>query len=83
MQGSRPGICLFFLCRVFHLLWALHLGLLLLVPKLLGEWGLADQLRSAMKLQPAWLQRLTGLLMSPLLDLCSMASVPAVWLPQV
>ncbi len=69
--------------RVFHLLWALQLGGLLLVPKLLHEWGLADRLRSSMKLQPAWLHRLTGLLMSPLLDLCSMAGMPAVWMPQV
>ena len=53
------------------------------MPKLLHEWGLADRLHSAMKLQPAWLQRLTALLMSPLLDLCSMAGMPAVWLPQV
>lgn len=69
--------------RVFHLLWAVHLGLLLLAPKLLQEWGLADRLRSAMKLQPAGLQRLTALLVAPLLDLCSMAGAPAVWLPQV
>ena len=77
--GSHPPA----VCRVFHLLWAVHLGLLLLVPKLLQEWGLADRLRSAMKLQPAGLQRLTALLMAPLLNLCSMTRTPAVWLPQV
>ncbi len=69
--------------RIFHLLWAFHLGLLLIVPKLLNELGLADQLRLAMKMQPAALQRLTGLMLAPLLDLCSMAALPSVWLPQV
>jgi hypothetical protein len=69
--------------RVFHLLWALHLGLLLIVPKLLHEWGVPDLLHSVSKLQLPALQKLTGLLAAPILDLCSMASVPSIWLPQV
>ena len=68
---------------MFHLLWALHLGLLLIVPKLLFEWGMPEQLHSVMKLQPPALRKLTGLLAAPVLDLCSMASVPSIWLPQV
>lgn len=36
-----------------------------------------------MKLQPPAQRKLTGLLAAPVLDLCSMASVPSIWLPQV
>ena len=69
--------------RGFHLLWVAHLGLLLLAPKLLQERGFPEALHSWKKQQPAAVQGLSGLLMSPVLDLCSMAAVPSVWLPQV
>lgn len=69
--------------RGFHLLWAVHLGLLLLAPKLLQERGFPEALHSWRKQQPAVVQRPTELLMSPVLDLCSLAAVPSVWLPQV
>ena len=69
--------------RAFHLLWAVHLGLLLLAPKLLQERGFPESFHSWRKQQPAAAQGLTGLLMSPVLDLCSLAAVPSVWLPQV
>ena len=69
--------------RGFHLLWAVHLGLLLLAPKLLQEQKFPEGFHSWRKQQPAAVQRLTGLLVSPVLDLCSLAAVPSVWLPQV
>ena len=69
--------------RGFHLLWALHLGLLLLAPKLLQERGFPETFHYWRKQQPAAVQGLTGLLMLPILDLCSLAAVPSVWLPQV
>ena len=69
--------------RGFHLLWVVHLGLLLLGPKLLQEQGFPEAFHSWKKQQPAAVRRLTGLLMSPVLDLCSLAGVSSVWLPQV
>lgn len=84
LQGSIKRLQSHLLCRVFHLLWALHLGLMLLLPKLLHEWELDDRLRQAIEEQPiAAVEWLLKLLMSPLLNLCSMASMPSVWLPQV
>ena len=69
--------------RGFHLLWGVHLAGLLLAPKLLQEHGFLESFYSWRKQQPAALQGLTGLLLSPVLDLCSLAAVPSVWLPQV
>ena len=69
--------------RGFHLLWVAHLGGLLLAPKLLQERGFPEAFHSWRKQQPAAVRRLTELAMSPILDLCGLAAVPSVWLPQV
>ena len=69
---------------MFYGLWAVHLGGLLLLPKVLQGWQLSQRLRkAASQCQNRLVATAVSWAAHPVVALCDMADVPSIWLPQV
>lgn len=70
--------------RLFYGLWAFQLGAMLLLPRLAAELHLGEGIRQRLgNRKPGIVRSAFSIAAFPLLSLIDMASLPAVWLPQV